>query len=507
MGQRRPSLRGKILLFYGATLASVIALELLAQNAAAGAGSRYQHLLERYHAIQGTRTALADFRSLAERYMRERMPDQKLALDAALDDMLIQAAGIPALADEGSDAYFDARAAQRGFAAWIPAARKALDLRAGGRGDAYAAYLEADSTAGYIDAYLGRVLSLSLAEGAADYKEQSRASAEYRRLALWGIIGAGALAFIFAWLFATSVSAPIRRLAHSVELIASGKLDVESVVARSGDEVEVLANGFNAMAASIRSMVEGLEEKAALARLLHEETLSRALMGKALREAQFLNLQDRLRPHFLFNALNTIARSAMFEEAGETERLALSLGRLMRYALAEDHGFATVGEELASLREYLSFQEIRFGPRLRWRIEEGPGVSGAAVPRLTLQPIVENAVRHGIEADEEGGTVLVSAKTRGGRIRLLVADSGAGMGVEALARLRMAMAGELPPVDAEGGAALSERRGGIGMANLASRLEFRYPGEARISVVSRAGKGTIVKITIPDSGGETVYAD
>ncbi len=489
----RFSLRGKILGFYGGTLAIVLALEVLAQDATLKVGAEFEASLERYHAIQGLRASLADFRSLAERYMRERMGEQLAALYGGLDSMQAASGSLPGLAEMSSEAWFEARAALRGFDTWIPKAREALALRDKGGSDAYSAYLGADRIASYVDGYLGRLLSLSLADGAARYKAQAQRSAEYRRLALLGLVGAGSLAFLLAALFALSVSAPIKRLAEAAERMAAGDLAVEPVVARTRDEIEVLAHGFNAMSANIRAMVEGLEEKAALERLLLQESLSHAVMGKALREAQFMNLQDQIRPHFLFNALNTIARSALFESAPETERLSLSLGKLMRYSLAEGGSFATVGEELEALREYLSFQSIRFGKRLSWKIRSDPLVEGLPIPRFTLQPIVENAVRHGIEPKEDGGRIVISVRRREGAVRLVVADSGIGMEPAMLARLRAAAAGAPFPPDA----AAKGQGFGIGMANLEARLAFRYPGTSRFSLVSRLGRGTLVRITIP----------
>jgi sensor histidine kinase YesM len=220
-------------------------------------------------------------------------------------------------------------------------------------------------------------------------------------------------------------------------------------------------------------------------------------MEMALREAQFMNLQDQIRPHFLFNALNTISRSALFEGAGATETLARTLGKLMRYSLAEGGPFTTLGEELSVLREYLSFQAIRFGPRLTWEVRSEPGIDGEAVPRFTLQPLVENAVRHGIEPKEEGGRVIVSVRRVQERIRLLVADSGIGMSGDLLGRLRSAAASR--PATSSVSPCL--RGPGIGIANLVSRLENRYGGQARIAIASRPGKGTVMRITLPHRVG------
>jgi sensor histidine kinase YesM len=344
-----------------------------------------------------------------------------------------------------------------------------------------------------------------MASGASSYREAAERSAASRRLALIGLIGAGAIALAFAAIFASSIAAPIRRLAEATGRMAAGDLDVEPVDAAAGDEVAALARSFNAMSANIRELVEGLKEKAELERLVHERDIERVSMGRALREAQFMNLQDQIRPHFLFNALNTISRSALFEGAPDTERLATSLGKLMRYSLSEGGAFVTLGEELATLREYLSFQGIRFGTRLTWEIRSEAGVEALPIPRFTLQPIVENAVRHGIEPKVEGGKVVVSARRRGGRVRLVVADSGTGMDETTLARLRAAARGGDVGRDDEAWEAVPDGPaardgGGIGMANLETRLAYRYAGSVVLAVASRPGRGTLVRISLPAQG-------
>jgi sensor histidine kinase YesM len=504
--RRRIGIRGKLLGFYGATLVLVLALEVLAQNAALRAGKEFEARLARYHAVQGLRTALADFRSLAERYLRERLPEQYDRLQGSAEGIAGMVARLAPLADESQDAYFEERAVRRGVEAWLPAVLDSLSRRQRGLPDAYQAYVAADRLAGYVDGYLGKLLSISMATGSSRYKEIVARGEDSRRLALAGILGAGALALGLSALFASSLTAPIRRLAEAADRMASGDLAVEPVEAATGDEVEVLARAFTAMSANIRALVEGLEEKAELERLLHAETLSRVSMGRALREAQFMNLQDQIRPHFLFNALNTIARNALFEGAPETERLARSLGKLLRYSLSEGRGFVSIGEELETLREYLSFQGIRFGQRLAWEIRSEPDIEGVPIPRFTLQPIVENAVRHGIEPKEEGGKVIVSARRLRDRVRLVVADSGAGMDGQLLKRIRAAAAGQglPPPTDST---LHGEGLPGIGLANLETRLAYRYGVGVSLSVSSRRGRGTIVRISLPASGAAAEGAD
>ena len=282
--------------------------------------------------------------------------------------------------------------------------------------------------------------------------------------------------------FSASVAGPIRRLADAAERIAAGELDVPDVQAPTGDEVEVLARSFNTMSKSIASMLTDLKGKAELERRLREE--ERELMEKerALREAQVISLQDQIQPHFLFNALNTIARMALFEGAKETEGLSLALGRLFRYALGAPESMVPLAAELGIVEEYLAFQALRFGERLTWTINAHGSARTALIPRFTIQPFVENAVRHGIEPLEAGGNVSVEAHKNGGRLILDIKDTGVGM---ATGTKRHEVAGEEPA------------REGIGIANVRKRLELRYGTAAHLSIKGEAGKGTHVRISFP----------
>lgn len=494
MSRRRIGIRGKILGFYGATLALVIALEIVAQDAAIRAGKEFEERLGRYHAVQSLRSSLEDFRALGETYMRGGLPEQVSKLESSLLELESLSSSLTSLGDAADASFFEARAARRGLEAWAPLAADALRRRDSESPGAYKDYEKADRIASYVDGYLGKLLSVSMASGYSSYRDIVASSAESRRLAIVGLSGAGTIALVFAAVFASSIAAPIRRLVDASGRMAAGDFDVDPVDAGSGDEVAALASSFNAMSASIRALVEGLEEKAELERLVHERDIERVSMGRALREAQFMSLQDQIRPHFLFNALNTIARSALLEGAADTERLATSLGKLMRYSLAEGGAFVTLREELSTLREYLSFQCIRFGDRLTWEIRSDPGVESVSIPRFTLQPIVENAVRHGIEPKVEGGRVLVSARRRGDRVKLVVVDTGVGMDGIMLARLRAAARGE--PVG-PGKSGPGAGGPGIGMANLESRLAYSYAGSVVLALASRPGKGSLIRISLP----------
>lgn len=193
-------------------------------------------------------------------------------------------------------------------------------------------------------------------------------------------------------------------------------------------------------------------------------------------EARLNALRMQLDPHFLFNALNTIS-SHVERDPKLTRRMIEHLGDLLRLSL-ESRGKQQVplAEEVAFLEHYLAIQRIRFGHHLHIHIQVAPEVRMAAVPALVIQPLVENAIRHGISRRAAGGTVTVEAAPVDGRLVLRVLDDGVG----------------LPP-----GWSL-ETSGGLGLSITRERIAGLHPhGVSRFSVRPRSEGGTVVEISIP----------
>ncbi len=190
-------------------------------------------------------------------------------------------------------------------------------------------------------------------------------------------------------------------------------------------------------------------------------------------EAQLTALRAQLDPHFLFNTLNALAELA-HQDAALTERLILRLSELLRRSLSgsEQH-WATLAEELDFLAAYLDIHHALMRDRLRIEIEVDDTLGSERVPRLLLQPLVENAIRHGLAPKRDGGTVRVSARRDGDQLRLSVSDDGVG-----------------------GRAPLRE---GIGLGNLRRRLDVLYRGAADLQVEGLTGRGFQVRVTLPRS--------
>lgn len=188
-------------------------------------------------------------------------------------------------------------------------------------------------------------------------------------------------------------------------------------------------------------------------------------------EAQLTALRSQLDPHFLFNTLNALAELA-HQDAALTERLILRLSELLRRSLGDtaEH-WTTLAEELDFLAAYLEIHHALMRDRLRVQIEVEPELRNERVPRLMLQPLVENAIRHGLAPKRDGGTVRVSARRDGTMLRIGVSDNGVG--------------GRAPP------------REGIGLGNLRRRLEVLYRGAALMQVEGLTNGGFEVRIALP----------
>ena len=204
--------------------------------------------------------------------------------------------------------------------------------------------------------------------------------------------------------------------------------------------------------------------------------LRRERLERRFSEARLNNLRLQLDPHFLFNALNTVS-SQVDRDPRLARRMIEHLGDLLRLSLdSKDRQEVTLTEELAFLDHYLAIQRIRFGANLRVETDIAPEVRRASVPSLILQPLVENALRHGLASRASGGTVTVSAKPAGERLEIRVQDDGVG----------------LPK-----GWKL-ETGAGVGLSVTRERIAELHPnGSSRFAVTSRFSGGTNVDISLP----------
>jgi len=207
-------------------------------------------------------------------------------------------------------------------------------------------------------------------------------------------------------------------------------------------------------------------------RKYHERELRTSELETRLAQAKLQALQMQLNPHFLFNTLHTIS-ALMHSDVEAADRMVARLSDLLRSALdnTDDHE-VTLRQELNFLRRYLEIEQTRFQERLAVNMEISPEALDAQVPNLVLQPLVENAIRHGIEPHSKPGLIQLKAARQNGALEIEVRDNGGG----------------LPP---------GQRREGIGLSNTRARLEQLYGDKQSFDLSNAPGGGTIARVMLP----------
>jgi LytS/YehU family sensor histidine kinase len=219
--------------------------------------------------------------------------------------------------------------------------------------------------------------------------------------------------------------------------------------------------------ASMRDQLRRTEEK------LHEKEVAEVRTGKLIAEARLRSLESRVHPHFLFNTLNSISALITVDPA-RAEEIVGRLSALLRSSLdTSSRSLIPLAQELAMVEDYVDIERVRFGDMLRGRVEVAAELRDAQVPPLSVQSLVENAVKHGITPRRGGGEVVVSASARDRQLTIEVSDTGDGFDLTAL-------------------------RAGHGLDSLVRRLDALFSSDAHLNV-SRRGDRCVVQMVLPRS--------
>lgn len=503
---RNLTLRNKHLVFFGVIILAFVTLTTYVVYTATEYTDVFQENLDSYFTIHRFQKRLSENREHLTNFVRTGEPEELDAYGAGMPELRELLNRLEQELEPDYPAKFHMDAARYGLQAYDAAASRAVSERlarepgdAGGR-DYYLTYEWAVKISRYIDGYVDELFRLRLNEGSATYSVYRAQADRIPRTAALGVGSIAVLLVVFALFFSRTVTAPLHELALASRRMAAGELDPPAVIVPPGDEVGTLANSFNSMSENIRELVADLKDKHRLQRRLHEEELKNVSMERALREAQLIGLQTQINPHFLFNTLNAIARSASFEGADRSAGLIRSLSKVFRYLLRSPNSTVSLAAELQIVDEYMQIQTHRFGERLRYRLLCDLQAEEIEVPVLILQPLVENAVRYGVEPLEAGADVVVAATIRDGRLALSVADSGAGMSEEtarALTIFHEADGNGSYGDDGGGQRDDPENTSGIGIHNVRHRLRLTYGGAERFTIRSAPGEGTVVEMLLP----------
>jgi sensor histidine kinase YesM len=236
--------------------------------------------------------------------------------------------------------------------------------------------------------------------------------------------------------------------------------------------------GAGLITAFVGNLIYGYERLRARVRqsedALTRQALERERLEKLRAEAELSALQARINPHFLFNTLNSLAALIPVDPAA-AEEMTQRLSECFRYVLRASHGPVTLENEIAFVEDYLALEKLRFGDRLTVRVEIDPAARILPVPGLIVQPLVENALKHGLAPLEGGGSVGIRVLRRDGQVLVQVEDDGRG-----LARPER-------PGDA----------GGTGLTNVRGRLRSAFGPRATLELSSLPGGGALALLSIP----------
>lgn len=278
-------------------------------------------------------------------------------------------------------------------------------------------------------------------------------------------------AVIATWGISRSIYIPIRKL-HDVTSTIT-KNDLNSLMTRDNvDEITELGMSFNIMIGKIRELLD--------AKMQEQENL---------KKAELRALQAQINPHFLYNTLDTIIWMAESKKTDDVIRIVSALSSFFRISLSKGRDWITIGEELERTRSYLTIQKMRYRDIMDYQIEVDERVRSNTILKLVLQPLVENALYHGLKSQRQLGKIIVSAKLNNqNEIVLQVHDDGKGIPADTLARLTAEMNAETPDPSPESG---------YGLANVNQRIKLYYGKQYGLSLRSDVQQGTCVSILIP----------
>lgn len=276
------------------------------------------------------------------------------------------------------------------------------------------------------------------------------------------------VSFVFSVIITKSVTDPIHDLQKTAEQLGRGELEAKAQIS-SLEEINVLARTFNKMSGEIMALMEKTRQE-----------------QENLREMELRLYQEQINPHFLYNTLDSIVWMAENGNNRRVVEMTTDLSRFFRTVLSGGKEFITIAEEEAHICSYLKIQKIRYEDILDYDIRIEPAVRDCIILKMILQPIVENALYHGIKKKRGGGKIAVRGYEYDNGIVFEVEDNGIGMNEQELDIVRRKIACE---DDME-----TPEKGGFGLRNVAQRIWMYYGSKADISVESERGAGTCIKI-------------
>ena len=303
--------------------------------------------------------------------------------------------------------------------------------------------------------------------GCMNMSELLKNSRKARSIYVLVALGLIAVALVISSEIARNITFPIQKLRDSMKRVQKGDFSAAEIEVYSDNEIGSLTRSFNVMTHKIQDL---------MAQNIQEQEQKRKIELKAL--------QSQINPHFLYNTLDSIIWMAEGKKNEEVVLMTASLARLLRQSISIENELVTIGQEVEYVRSYLTIQKMRYKDKLEFEINVDPRITHAQIIRLVLQPIVENAIYHGLKYKESKGMLKVHGYELGERIIIDITDDGVGMDEETLKHI----------YDKH---KVNYHSNGVGVYNVQQRPVLYYGKEYGIIYHSEKGKGTTATVVIP----------
>lgn len=347
----------------------------------------------------------------------------------------------------------------------------------------YNAYLNLNNIYGYLNIYADQYLTSLVIRNAKNLEQEGKNFKRIKSLIYLIIMALLLLYFLIANKFSKILIKPIDIMVDEADKITHGMLDDKDIIIKGPQEYEFLENSMNQMKHSLSNRLVLMRENAELEKVIHEKQLDSAKMEHEIESARLTSLQNQINPHFFFNTLNTLRMMCMLENANKSVDFVSNLASFFRYTLKNTEK-VSIQEEIAFVEKYLKLQLARFSDKLSYSIDIDKNCNTQIIPPLIIQPLVENAIKHGIEEIEGSGYIKIIVHKERKRVLINVIDNGGGLKYDMNSILTN-----------------SSNKTHIGVKNIQERLELFYNNKANLRLSNRTPqKGVIATISIPFVG-------
>ena len=289
---------------------------------------------------------------------------------------------------------------------------------------------------------------------------------ELKTYTFFGGIGFLIIAVLLSFVLSLRISRPIKHLESSMKEVEKGNFDIQ-VDIQSSNEIGHLSNRFNRMTTEIKELM-----------------LQNVMEQELKRKSELQVLQAQINPHFLYNTLDSIIWMAETGKSKEVILMTASLAKLFRLSISKGQEFISIFNEIEHIKNYLTIQKMRYKSKLDFEINVDKSILSYKVIKIILQPLVENAIYHGIRNNAGKGNIQITGIRKGNRILLQVIDNGIGMSPEEIHNMYQKDR-------------TSERGSGIGVQNVDQRIKLHFGDPYGLHFESELGKGTTVNIWLP----------